>query len=211
MTKDDDAAIAHALEQNQYVSKVLLRLTQRDANWDHLYRVLATRGNLVHFVLFDHPAAPVRAPAERSRPILQAIQQNASVRFVELNHNFLSSEDLCSFLDAAVDVTDLTLNCCDLTVGEHGARDVAVALQRNTNIVKLKLCWIDAFLVSILEGLVSNTCVRDFVLETRSLSEAASNALKGIFESSTGSIQRLELVGIRFNGTIIPTSSSGAH
>ena len=128
------------LEQNQYISYIRLRPTRRNANWDHLYRVIATRRNLVHFVLFDHPTRSLRAPAERIHPILQAIQQNASVRFVELVDNFLSSEDLCSFLDAAVHVTDLTLNGCVLTGGEqHGARDVAVALQRNTSIVSLKL------------------------------------------------------------------------
>ena len=101
---------------------------------------------------------------ERIRPILQAIQQNNSVRFVELCGNFFSPEDLCSFLDAAVHVTDLTLHNCVLTGGEHGARDVAGALQRNTNIVTLKLCWIDAFLDPILEGLVLNTSVKNLVL-----------------------------------------------
>ena len=184
---DDDAAIAQALEQNPYISYVQLCPAQRDANWDHLYRVLATRGSLVHFCLTSYRSIPV----VRMRPILQAIQQNASVRFVEFHDYLLSSEDLCSFLDAAVHVTDLTLNSCELTGGEHGARDVASALQRNTNIVTLKLCWIDAFLVFILEGLVLNSRVRQLAVSSR-LDEVRSNALQGLLES-TGSIQRLEL------------------
>ena len=183
-----DAVIARALEQNQFVSHIQLRPAQRNANWDHLFRVLATRRNLVHFVLFDHR---LRAPAERSLPILQAIQQNASVRFVELGSSNLNSEDLCSFLDAAVHVTDLTLNRCVLTGGEHGARDVAAALQRNTSIVSLKLSGIDDFLVPILEGLVSNCSVRQLVVSSR-LEEVRSNALQGLLES-TRSIQCLEL------------------
>ena len=46
--------LLQALEQNQYVSKVRLRPTRRNANWDNLYRVLATRGNLEHFILFQN-------------------------------------------------------------------------------------------------------------------------------------------------------------
>ena len=196
--ENDDASIAQALEQNQYVSKVVLCPTRRNANWDHLFRVLATRRNLVHFEFFDHHDRSLRAPAERIRPILQALQQNASVRSVELGGNFLSPEDLCSFLDAAVHVTDLTLRNCDLTGGEQEARDVAVALQRNTNIVSLKLLCFDRFLDTILGGLVLNTGVRNLVFWAAvPLTEARSNALQGLLES-TRSIQSLELRGITF-------------
>ena len=192
--ENDDAVISQALEQNQYISRVRLRLTQRNTDWDHLYRVLAARRNLVHFVLFDHPSGLLRAPAARIRPILQAIQQNASVRSFVLADNFVSPEDLCSFLDATVHVTDLTLNHCDLTGGAHGARDIAAALQRNTSIVSLKLLSINDLLDSILEGLVANTCVRNVIIGCGVLLEAIGNALQGLLES-TRSIQHLELFG----------------
>ena len=194
--EDDDAAIARALQRNPYVSRVELCLAQRDANWNNLYRVLATRGNLEYFILFDNMVPSV--PVERIRPILQAIQRNTSVRFVELEDILLSSEDLCSFLDTAVHVTDLILDGCVLTGGERGARDVAGALQRNTSIATLKLLCCDQFLDTVLEGLVSNTCVRNLVLSTRVIfQEAVSNACRGLMES-TRSIQRLELTETTF-------------
>ena len=188
-TETDDAVIAQALEQNPFISYVNLRPAQRNANWDHLFRVLATRGNLVHFVLYDHTALSRRAPTERIRPILQAIQQNASVQGVEFRFSNLRPEELCSFLDAGHHVTDLTLFA---TGGAQDARAIAEALQRNTNIVTLKLVAIGRLLDTVLEGLVSNTCVRKLVLEVDFLEEAARNALQGLLES-TRSIQYFEL------------------
>ena len=197
--ENDDGSIAQALEQNQYISRVRLRLAQRDANWDHLCRVLATRRNLVNFVLF-RPVFSPRAPAERIHPILHAIQQNASVRVVEFCGNTWEAEDLCSFLDAAVHVTDLTLNRCVLTGGEHGARDVAGALRRNTNIATLTLRAVDNFLDTVLEGLASNSSVRRLVISSTGIMwDAIRDALQGLLES-TQSIQYLELDGIFFTG-----------
>ena len=200
LDEEDDAAIAQALEQNQYVSCVGLRPAQRNADWDHLCRVIATRGNLRHFFLIDNLLPSNRAPAGRIRPILQAIQQNASVCVVEFIYNTLAAEDLCSFLDTAVHVTDLTLDC-DLTGGEQGARDVAAALQRNTNIETLKLrTGADHFLDTVLEGLVSNTCLKTLVIEIDFLAEASTrNALRVLLES-TRSIQHLKLVGTHLVG-----------
>ena len=109
----------------------------------------------------------------------------------------LVAEDLCSFLDNAAQITDLNLRSCALHEREQGAREVAAALQRNTNIVTLKLCQIEGFVVPILEGLVSNTCLKNLVISS-SLREATSNALQGLLESSTGSLQHLELIGIQF-------------
>ena len=197
--EEDDAAIAQALEQNQYVSRVWLYVetSDRNADWDHLWRVIATRGNLLHFVLVDDSLRLNRVPADRIRPILQAIQQNASVRVVEFCNNNLDAADLCSFLDLAVHVVNLTFKRCALAGGEQGARDVAAAVQRNTNIRTLKLVRFEDSLDPVLEGLVLNTCINNLVLSESSLSVAMSNALQGVFES-TASIQDLELKGIQF-------------
>jgi len=199
--EDVDSAIAQALEQNQYVSHVWLRPSRRNANWGDLYRVIATRGNLVHFTLFDNydllPRS--RSPAEKFLPILQATQQNTSIRVVAFRWCTLEAGDFCSFLDASVHVTDLMLDHCDFTGGTHGERDIAAALQRNTNIVTLKLSGVIDFLATILEGLVLNICVRNiFIEQNASFSEATSTALNGLLESSTGSIQHLELCRITF-------------
>jgi len=190
----NDAAIAQALERNQYVSHIKLHPAKRNANWDNLCWVLATRDNLLHFYLVDQLLPLHRVPAGRIRPILQAVQQNASVRLVEFFRNTWEVEDLCSFLDNAAQITDLILHSCALREGEQGARDVVAALQRNTNIVTLKVCWMDGFLVSILEGLVLNSCVRSLIISSF-LQDATRNALQGLLESSTGSLQHFELSG----------------
>ena len=52
--ENDDAGLAQALEQNPYVSRIRLRPTCRNAPWENLLRVLATRRNLEHFILFKN-------------------------------------------------------------------------------------------------------------------------------------------------------------
>ena len=94
--EDDDAAIGQALEQNQYVSHIWLHPADRNADWDYLSRVLATRANLVFFGLSNYHSR--RFPAGRIFPILQAISQNSAVQVVELAGHTLVAEDLCSFL-----------------------------------------------------------------------------------------------------------------
>ena len=206
----DDRGIARALERNQYVSCVRLRPPVRNnRTWGNLCRVLATRGNLEKFVLFDHEGHYLfdgvhfqtsSVPVERIRPFLQAIQQNTSVRAVKFDFSLLSAQDICSFLDTASHVTDFTVRGCYWPEGAQGARDVAAALQRNTNIETLNLLDIRHSLVPILEGLGSNTCVRKLVIAHLDFAEATSNALQGLLESSTASVQHLELKGTNLRG-----------
>ena len=188
--ENDDAAMAQALEQNPYVSFVRLRPARTNAPWENLLRVLATRGNLEHFLLVDYQSVPV----ERIRPILQAIQQNTSIRVVEFQWIHFTAQDLCSFLDNADHVEELTLKGCTSTGGAQGARDIPAALQRNTNIQTLKLRGLHDFLNPFLEGLVLNTSVKILALSAVGfLSEAAHNLLRDLVES-TRSIQHLELM-----------------
>jgi len=199
----DDRGIARALERNQYVSRVRLRPPVRNnRTWDHLCRVLATRGNLEQFVLFDHEVhfETSSVPAERIRPILQAIQQNTSVCAVEFDFRLLSAQDICTFLDTASHVTDFTVRRCYWPEGAQGARDIAAALQRNTNIETLNLLDIRHSLVPILEGLGSNACVQKLVMAHLDYAEATRNALQGLLESSTASVQHLELKGTNLRG-----------
>ena len=135
---------------------------------------------------------------ERIRPILQAIQQNAAVRVVEFLDCISDTDDFCSFLDTAVQVRGLELSfLTSRHLGAQGARDVAEALRRNTNIATLTLFNIGSFLDTVLDGLASNSCLRNLVIRWTPLTEAIGNALRGLLESSTGSIQHLELGGIR--------------
>ena len=187
--EEDDVTIAQAFEHNQYVSQIQLFASRRPRRngrgWDNLYHVLATRGNVVRFIMVD-------LPVERIRPILQAIQQNMSIRVVEFQWTHFTAQDLCSFLDNADHVEELTLKGCTSTGGAQGARDIPAALQRNTNIQTLKLWGLDDFLDPFLEGLVLNTSVKILAL-SGFLSEAAHNLLRDLVES-TRSIQHLELM-----------------
>ena len=188
---EDDAAIAQALEQNQYVSHVRIWLHPGISSWDHLCRVLATRRNLELFqLIIDHRHLSMRAPVESTRPILQAIQQNASVRVVVFEGFYVAAEDLCSFLDNAHHVSELTLRC-RLT----GGADVAEAFRRNTNIATLKLRKVDSLLHTILEGLALNACLKNLVIEYDSLSEETRNSFRILLES-TRTIEKLELMYI---------------
>jgi len=114
--ENDDTSIAQALEQNPYVSRIDLILDQRGANWDHLFRVLNSRENLVHFTLVRLLGSLARE--ETVRPFIRAIQQNTSVRVLVLDRIIVPARDLCSFLDAAEQLTELTLNNCAIRGGE---------------------------------------------------------------------------------------------
>ena len=194
----DDAAVARALEQNQYVSRVRLHHAERNADWDALCRVLATRGNLGYVALLGIFSR--NFPRVQVRRILQAIQQNSSVRAVLLGLN-IPVEDLCSFLDGADHVADLSLDNLESTVGEQGSRNIAVALQRNTSIVTLKLLGINGFLDPILEGLITNTSVRYLAIDFSHHQVQRANALQALLES-TRSIQHLELIETDFGETV---------
>jgi len=187
--ENDDAALAQALEQNPYVWRVQLRPNRRNAPRDSLLRVLATRGNLENFILVDYQSE------ESIRPILQAIQQNTSIRIFKYQGDRFTAQDLCSFLDIAVHVSELTLQDCQLNWGAQGVRDIVAAFQRNTNIETLKLLHWSTSLAPILEGLVLNTSVKSLAVSAYyagTFSEAARNSLRSLLES-TGSIQHLEL------------------
>ena len=82
-----DADLAQALEQNPFVTEMELVLycVHERADWDSLLRVIATRANLAKVSLQDAYFADQRnAPAMLVRLILRAIQQNTSVRSIEL-------------------------------------------------------------------------------------------------------------------------------
>jgi len=109
-----------------------------------------------------------------------------------------------------VHITDLTLSRCDLTGGEHGARDVAEALRRNTNIVTLALFRNGSFLDTVLEGLISNICLKNLVIRHSPLTEARGNALHVFFwASSTVSIQRIELGQMHFTERLFRPIAQG--
>ena len=190
-----DSALAQALQQNPYVRELELKLrgVQRTNNWNFLLRVIATHANLETVKLRDGILAKRRnAPAALVQSILHAIQQNTAIRTVKI-HWLRLPADISTFLDNASSITSFILWECDMEPA--GARDLAAALQRNTNIQTLIIYKLeDISAVPILEDLKFNTSVETFIFYPRrkSFSDATSDALQHLLESTT-SIQRFEL------------------
>ena len=194
-----DAALARALEQNPFVTEIRLNMgdteeQQQRPGWNSLVRVIATRANLEKVILVDSTA-----PAGLVRAFLQAIQQNTSIRSVDLQWVRLPI-DISTFVDTASSIASFSIYGCDMEAAEQeqGARDLAAALQRNTNIGTLELSRLeDIYAVRILEGLQSNTFLKTFIFSptsptTNMISDATSHALQHLLESTT-SIQRFEI------------------
>ena len=190
-----DADLAQALEQNPFVTEIVLSLEweQQRADWNSLLRVIATRANLEKVILEDVVIPTTERSARVSalvKSILQAIQQNTAIRSVAMRWLRLST-DISTFVDNASSITSFKLYKCD---GEQGASsDLAAALQRNTNIERLELNNLkDICAIPILEGLRSNVSLKTFFFSpTFPFSGAASHALQHLLESTT-SIQRVE-------------------
>ena len=190
-----DADLAQALMQNPFATDIFLDVEGAQADWNSLLRVIARRATLERVTLVDATVARLRnAPAALVRSILRAIQQNTAIRRVGLICLRLPS-DISTFVDNASSITNLRLWDCDMEPGEggQGARDLAAALQRSTNIKTLQLGRLeDIYSDPILEGLKSNVSVKTFVFSPcMSFSDAASHALQHLLES-TATIQRFE-------------------
>ena len=109
---------------------------EQQADWTSLLHVIATRANLEKVELWDAVSVEERtAAAGLVRAFLLAMQQNTAIRSVEMRWLRLST-DISTFVDNASSITSFTLCECD---GEQGARSLAAALQRNTNIERLGL------------------------------------------------------------------------
>ena len=203
-----NAALARALEQNPFVTEIILDLDRDEEQqwpfWDSLRRVIATRANLEKVTLqdiyweehyWDEQNAP--APAGLVRAFLYAIQQNTAIRSVEMRWLRLPT-DISMVVDNNSSITSFCLYECDMEPAERqqGARSLAVALQRNTNIDTLKLDSLeDIYAVPILEGLRSNVSLKTFIWK----GNAPAPALQHLLESTT-SIQRFELIASQFSG-----------
>ena len=198
-----DAALAQALEQNPFVTDILLEFEgMQQTDWDSLLRVIATRANLERVELQDgnywggnYWVERGDAPTALVRSILRAIQQNTAIRRVGFCGARLPT-NISTFVDTASSITSFRLFMCVMepTEREQGARDLAAALQCNTNIECLEISKLDdIYTVPVLEGLGINTSVKTFIFSPmESFSSAVSHALQELLASTT-SIQRFEL------------------
>jgi len=193
-----DADLAQALEQNPFITTMDLFLCDaRELGWNSLFQVIATRANLEKMFVRDADDFEERnAPAALVSAILRAIQQNSAVETILLLFLCLPT-DLSIFVDTASSITVLGLYYCDMEPSlerEEGARDLAAALQRNTNIQTLRFDFIDEpyFISSILHGLQSNISVKTLDLCGASFSGPTRQTIQHLLES-TASIQTVLL------------------
>ena len=131
-----DAELALALDQNPIITAITVSLeAAQDWNWDSLLRVIETRDNLENVSLVGGASAGRNAPAAFILAFFRAIQQNAYIRFVGLFSLRLPA-DISTLVEIASSIKTFVLLRCVMEPAEReqGARDLAMALQRNTSI-----------------------------------------------------------------------------
>jgi len=210
LRQQDDAALAQALERNDYVNKIVffidrLPQTEPQGRWDNLRRVLATREKLekVHvrgLNLSDLQPIPLDLAM-----VLQAVQQNTFLRSMRFSTcDLASGEIVSSFLDAATSLTQFDLQ--DFSMTMQGAGRIAESLRRHTALRTLSLRSSDdshfshSHLTRILQGLETNSCLQSLSLRQQTLGQNVPLAreIQRLLER-TSSIQCLEWNGSLFS------------
>ena len=200
------ADLAQALELNTFVTLIDVdfeRVQLADwGDWGDFLRVIATRDNLETVKLRDAFTAEDRsAPPALVSAFLRSIRQNSAIRTVFLICLRLPTE-ISTFVDTASSITKFVLLNCDMeqVEREQGARDLAEALRRNTNIKNLELVFMDdIYAIPILQSLQANVSLKTIGLGRHAISAAVSHAIQQLFESNT-SIQTFELTCTDFGG-----------
>ena len=204
-----DADLAQALLQNAFITEIVLNVHDtQGSTWNSLLQVIATRANLEAMRLWDATTPEERnAPAALISAILRATQQNSAIRTVVLFCLRLPA-DISMFVDNASSITSIGFHDCVMEPNERerGARDLAAALQRNTNIQTLELNRLDdIYAIPILQGLRANTSVNSLSIGGESCSDATAGAIQQLLQS-TVSIETFGLRGPRFiNGDMFPS------
>ena len=188
-----DADLAQALEQNPFVTEIELNLEgEQRVDWNYLLRVIATRANLETVKLLDRPHR--NAPSALVRSILRAIQQNTTIRTVELNWLRLPA-DISTFVDNASSITSFCLDSCvmDPASGTRSKRSCGSSSAQHKHRTSGTQQLGGHLHHSNLRGLEIQYFCEDFCLFTClvDFSDAAAHALQHLLESTT-SIQRVE-------------------
>ena len=190
-----DADLAQALELNPFVTEVEVNLHMMVVrpHWPRLLRVIATRANLQSVTVND---GGTNVPIALIAAFLEAIQQNARVSFVRLWFLHRLPANLSTFIDNAASIASLTLCFLDLEPVQSAqkTRDLAAALQRNTNIRTLKLAGRDTTCFrAVLHALRFNTCLTTLILAELigNSSDEVSSAIRLLLES-TATIRRFD-------------------
>lgn len=210
------ASVAQALHSSEYSDEITLDFTtffgeQEDdhtvLNWNPLVRELETRVKLQKVEMRGTPPARI-LPLRRT--LLAALQRNPNMKWLKVHHIDLQTdvlEGITSFLDGAPALTTLSLSGLFFVNGinPHRARSIAAALQRNNRIqtLHLDICG-DAILCPIFHDLASSDSVSaltkltcDFSADRQS--KTSAEAFQQYLESTSATIQCLELKWIRFD------------
>jgi len=151
------------------------------------------------------------APPALVAAILRAIQQNSAIQGVTLI-NLRLPPDVSTFVDSTSSITKFVLWKCDMepVERERGARDLAEALQRNTNIQTLQIGLLEEVcMLSILQGLQSNNALENLVVGVEArISDATTQAIQQLLESTT-SIEHFDVWGPHFSGDEFRLVSQG--
>ena len=211
--EDSDADLARALEQNSFIMRIVLVMSNvQTTNWRDLLRVIAMRANLETVELADAFISDERnaATAFVHSSFLRAIQQNTAIQNVYLVCVRLPI-DVSTFLDTASSITLLSLWECDMEPieREQGTRDLAAALQRNTNIKSIRLGFmVDIYAIPILQSLQANVTLTTLTIVGESFSDGTTRAIQQLLESTT-SIEHFDVWGPDFSGDQFRPVSQG--
>ena len=162
-----DAALARALEQNPFVTRIRLNMEdteeqQQRPGWNSLVRVIATRANLEKVILAERSGTPpawfARSCKRFNRTLPFEVWTCSGYDFPSI-YLLLWTPHLQSHHLVFMAVTWKPPS------RQQGARSLAAAIQRNTNIETLRLGSLeDIYAIPILEGLQSNTFFEDSYL-----------------------------------------------
>jgi hypothetical protein len=195
-----DDELSEALQTNDYVNNIVLDLSALDnnySNWGSLLRVIATREILKKVCLhpnLDDDSSLEIIPPDRLAPFVLAMQQNPNIQTVDFSNAQLSGGLMASFLDTTTSIKVLEIRSCSMETPAD-ALTIASALQRNTNIERLELWYQNEMsLVPFLNGLVSNSSVKELCLEWDEPSIQLVDAVESLLES-TETIGQFELDG----------------
>jgi hypothetical protein len=208
---EDMLLLTKALHANDYVTSIHLDfdgLEDNPADWDSFLCLIETRWNLKEVHL--HGNIPLRAR------FLPAIQRNTALHSVKFYFLQLPGDWFAAFLDAATSVTELEMDLMD--VRRHtddrpgGTLAIANALQRNTQIRRLKLVSLDEmYLIPIVSSLISNTTLKELALRfTCRITPDSLLAITSLLDS-TRTLQRVGLLGSFKADTLGPIAQGLIH
>jgi len=198
------ASVARVLRENSHYTELEFSFDDKDVtfpgdmNWQPLLQDVATREILHAVSFFDDVPSGSLLPFFRNQ-FFQALRRNRSVRVVILAA-FDCSNNNADALLAYLEDSSTNLNYLEIMDdcgGSEGGRNVATALQRNSNINFLRLSTSDDdFVASMFQGLASSESQSrlktiEFTVDFDGLSSEVMQAWRQYLESTSATLLRV--------------------